>query len=1011
MPTKELKHNNTPSSQVDLEAWIPTIIPALKTCWADYLFDIPANQPTPNFSDWLALLHAAASTPEKLPGYLSNLFKLPQDGVEPPSDWVILTDLLTLTFEAAKTEAGKLSDVDWQSLIEIQNRILKTAAQVSTSRKAHPVTGVLTRRALYLQIVTELNKKIVTITDSKELLDEIVVLIQQEFEYEYVNIFLLDPTGQTLTLQNAVWKTERPEPEDLITLTLEKGIVGRVAATGQGVVVNDVSQNPHFFAHPALPAVKSQLSMPLIVGKDLVGVLDVESDRINAFSEDDGQILQALADHVAIAITNARLQKVKQRYSREQALIYDSIVTMGAGLDMNTVLKSISKKLTKAVNAGACVICQIDERAQTITALSEYVLRHPGNPSHTWRKLNTPIRISKDPICRQVLKAARPVISRAKKTATTPLIWRAPVDSAGDKSRWNIVLALPFETQLRITGLIEIYDKNPGRTFSSEDVQICRILATQTALAMEQTRLFDETLTRLNEVSTLHTMAQKISSSLDLEDILNTIVTSLKEAIGCRACCIFLLDESGAQLEIKAADGLKPRWREMAKLQIGEGAAGTAAAEGRTIYLPDTRKDPGFIFFDKQVRALMVVPLIAQGKIIGTINVDDSQPNAFGPAQERLLTIAAAQAGVTIENARLFARVATEQQQMQAIIQHMADGLLLINKRGVIITCNSTLAMMIGLNRDQMVGQNINSSTLHPNLAGITAGATRRARTGVLTKEVIIENPRSRTLQVFTTTVTDDNKKNIGEVRLVHDVTRERELEQLKDDFISTVSHELRTPLFSIQGFAQLMLEEDDLDQETGREFLNTIQRQAIQLSEMVNNLLDLSKFDEGKLALEQKPLSLLDLINRTILQLQGFAHQQKVKLLPNLQATLPTINGDKQRLEQVFTNLIGNAIKFSKADDVVTISASLTDAEILVQVKDNGIGIPPEALDRVFSRYYQVHQKNERSAMGSGLGLHIAKKIVEGHGGHIWVESEAGRGSAFCFTLPLTNISKEKTK
>ena len=255
---------------------------------------------------------------------------------------------------------------------------------------------------------------------------------------------------------------------------------------------------------------------------------------------------------------------------------------------------------------------------------------------------------------------------------------------------------------------------------------------------------------------------------------------------------------------------------------------------------------------------------------------------------------------------------------------------------------------------------------------------------------------------MFTTTVVDDFRKPVGEVRLVHDVTKERELEQLKDDFYSTVSHELRTPLFSIQGFAQIMLEEDELDQNTQKEFLDTIRRQATQLSEMVNNLLDLSKFEEGKLELEKEPLSLLEVIQQTILRLQGFAHQQKVTLIPNLPPQLPEVIGDRQRLEQVLTNLIGNAIKFSATDDQVAVSASETGTDLLVQVEDKGIGIPPEDLESIFSRYYQAGNKSERSAMGSGLGLHIAKKIVEGHGGQIWVESEDGQGSTFSFTLPL---------
>jgi two-component system phosphate regulon sensor histidine kinase PhoR len=331
---------------------------------------------------------------------------------------------------------------------------------------------------------------------------------------------------------------------------------------------------------------------------------------------------------------------------------------------------------------------------------------------------------------------------------------------------------------------------------------------------------------------------------------------------------------------------------------------------------------------------------------------------------------------------------------------------LQIDDQGVIVTCNPALAMMLGMHPGQIIGQKINSPNLHPHLADITATTTQRARTGVLAKEVTIETPRPRSLQIFSTTVVDEAGHPVGEVRVVHDITRERELEQLKDDFMSTISHELRTPLFSIHGFVQLMLEDENLDAATRREFLTIIQNQSLQLANMVNNLLDLSKFDEGKLELERQPVAMVDLIHQTTLKLQGFAHQQKVKLVTHLPVTLPTISGDLPRLEQVLTNLIGNAIKFTKRGGEVSISASASDTELLVQVKDNGIGIPAEALDRIFSRYYQVEDRSERSARGSGLGLHIAQRIVKEHGGRIWAESEAGHGSTFCFTLPLLTAS-----
>lgn len=696
----------------------------------------------------------------------------------------------------------------------------------------------------------------------------------------------------------------------------------------------------------------------------------------------------------------------QQRYLKEQTLIYETITALSAGLDMDSVLQLMSQKLAEAAKAGACVISSIDEKTQTITPLVEYLASDPDGLIHTWRVLNIPLDLAKDTIGQRVLKAARPIVGRANsKSETNNFTWQQAEPEVDNlQPGWRTVLAVPLETQNRISGLVEIYDKYPDRIFSSDDIRICRILAAQTALAIEQARLFDQMIRRLSEVSMLYTMAEKISSSLDLEDVLNTIVTSLRKVIGCRACCIFLLDETHHYLEIKAADGLKPHWRQMAKLQVGEGAAGRAVAERRTVYLPDTHQDSSFIFFDTDVRSLMVVPLLAQAKVIGAINVDDDQPNAFDQNQERLLTIAAAQAGVMIENARLFTKISAEQQQMQAIIHHMADGVLLIDHQGVIITCNTTLAMMLGLNTGEIINKHIDDADLHPNLANITAATTYRARTGVLAKEVTIETPRSRTLQIFSTIMVDHQKNPIGEVRIVHDVTKERELEHMKDDFFSTISHELRTPLFSIQGFAQLMLEEETLDRQTQQEFLTTIQRQALQLSEMVDNLLDVSKFDAGKLEFEKRPLAIVALIQQTILKLQGFAHQQGIQLAPNLPDSLPEIQGDSQRLEQVLTNLIGNAIKFSPAGKTVDISACQQDNYILIQVKDYGIGIPEVDLEQIFSRYYQANNKVEHTAKGSGLGLYIAKKVIEGHNGRIWAESQVGQGSTFNVTLPFSN-------
>jgi len=663
------------------------------------------------------------------------------------------------------------------------------------------------------------------------------------------------------------------------------------------------------------------------------------------------------------------------------------------------------QKIAEAVEGGACTICLINSKTQTITAVAEHIFPYPGNPPHLWRKLNTPISLTKDPMARQVSKMRRPVIGRVPSEVNAPLPpWALHPPAAGKKQNpgWGLVLALPMETETRLIGMLEIYHKNPGHQFSPQEVDLARILTIQTSIAMEQARLLDETRLRLTQVATLYTMSREITGQLDLQTVLDNIVVTVRQAVDCRGCCIFLLDNSGQYLEIKAADGLKPRWRQQARLRLGQGSAGQAAIEKQPIYIPDTRQVEDFIFFDEEVRSLLVIPMLVQGQVIGTINIDDDHPDAFSKDEEGLLTITAAQAAIVIANARLFAQISAEQQQTQAIIQYMADGLLLINREGDIITCNHALAAMLGLHTNQIIGQNIKTPNLPPNLADITAAATQPARTGVLAKEVTIEIPRPRILQLFATTVLDDNHQSIGEVRVVHDITKERELDQLKDNFFSTISHELRTPLFSIQGFAKVLLEEKKLDHSTRTEFLGTIHRQATQLGEMVNNLLDFSRFDNGKIELEREPVATDDLIYQAILKLQGFAHQQKVELVSDIAASLPVIMGDRQRLEQVLTNLIGNAIKFSHPNGQVTIAAATGPTELQVSVRDHGIGIEPDELEQIFSPYYQADTSGRRSAMGSGLGLHIAQKIIQEHNGRIWAESPSQQGSVFYFTLPL---------
>jgi two-component system phosphate regulon sensor histidine kinase PhoR len=239
-----------------------------------------------------------------------------------------------------------------------------------------------------------------------------------------------------------------------------------------------------------------------------------------------------------------------------------------------------------------------------------------------------------------------------------------------------------------------------------------------------------------------------------------------------------------------------------------------------------------------------------------------------------------------------------------------------------------------------------------------------------------------------------------GSLLLVQDLTRVRRLETVRRDFISNVSHELRTPLASLKALTETLQNGALLDPEAGPRFLGRIVTEVDALTQMAQELLDLSRIESGQVELILTPLSPSDLLHSAADRMKLQAERVGVKLSIVQGGTMPVIRADKSRLEQVLVNLIHNAVKFTKPGGEVTLEAECIDAGMRFAVRDTGIGIPEESLPRIFERFYRVDRS--RVGSGTGLGLSISKHIVEAHGGRIWAESEEGRGSVFYFVIPL---------
>lgn len=348
------------------------------------------------------------------------------------------------------------------------------------------------------------------------------------------------------------------------------------------------------------------------------------------------------------------------------------------------------------------------------------------------------------------------------------------------------------------------------------------------------------------------------------------------------------------------------------------------------------------------------------------------------------------------------ATVAQFQVRQQALFNGMIEGVLLLNKQGRVQMVNESLRKSFDLAGD-IRGQSIMEAFHWPELAALAARL--ETEKNISDTEMDIHRSTRRFLVVNAAIVHDHADLEQGQLFVFHDVTRLKELEDFRKEFVANVSHELRTPLSLIKGYAQTLLDGAKDDPAQSVRFLQKIDKHADRLHFLMEDLLAISHLESGQATLNSKPVNLHELAQRVLDDLLKPAAARST-VLENKIPPDTSIWADENRLQQVLFNLTENAIKYGRTGGCVTVGTSSdTPEKVEVYVADDGPGIPPEALPRVFERFYRVDRARSRETGGTGLGLAIVKHIVQAHGGEAWVKSELQKGASFYFTLPRKNI------
>jgi two-component system phosphate regulon sensor histidine kinase PhoR len=337
--------------------------------------------------------------------------------------------------------------------------------------------------------------------------------------------------------------------------------------------------------------------------------------------------------------------------------------------------------------------------------------------------------------------------------------------------------------------------------------------------------------------------------------------------------------------------------------------------------------------------------------------------------------------------------------EKQAILSGMIEGVIAIDQDQRIILINSTAEVMFDISCDKALDrfhwEIIRISKLNALFQEVLETGNNKV------EELTLHYREERMLQVQMAAIPDEEGVPWAVVAVFHDITEIRRLENVRKEFVANVSHELKTPLTSIKGSIETLQEGAINDSENSLRFINIIKKHSDRLERLIDDLLDLSQIESGKIEMDFEPVNLSEIVNGVASNFEEITSQKGQKINVNIPSGLPYVLADEEKIETVLTNLLDNAVKYTPEFGEITISAVAKDSEVQIEVADTGIGIPAKELPRVFERFYRVDNTRSRELGGTGLGLSIVKHIVEAHGGTVNAQSELGIGSRVAFTLP----------
>jgi len=577
---------------------------------------------------------------------------------------------------------------------------------------------------------------------------------------------------------------------------------------------------------------------------------------------------------------------------------------------------------------------------------------------------------------------------------------------------------VPLRVDGRTIGVLVVESSDPN-AFGAEDFEILTAAANQASIAIGRARLLAEERRRVDEHKALLDTMADLSSDLELPRVLQAVLNRAVTLLGVTGGEVAIYEEQVKQLVVVASENIG-KDSTGTRLGLGEGAMGHVARTREPLIIPSYHEWLGRSgqYADVTVHSVMAAPLLIGRRLVGAIATVHSDPSrVFGPEDLRLLTMFAPQAAIAIENARLYAAAQRQKQYFEELVSNSPVAIVTLDRNHNVVSCNPAFEKLFGYSQVEAIGRNLDDLVAteatrseavqysHEALTRPIHGIGRRRRKDGTLMDV----------EVLGVPVIVDGER-VGFMGLYHDITEllqaRREAEaanSAKSQFLASMSHELRTPLNAIIGYSEMVQEEvEELGQPELASDLTKIRTAGRHLLALINDILDLSKIEAGKMELYLETFEIRTLVDEVVTTVRPLVEKNANRLVLDAAPQPGTMHADLTKVRQILLNLLSNACKFTERG-TITLAIGREDDEaaggaaVVLRVSDSGVGMTREQMDRLFEAFAQAEASTTSKYGGTGLGLAITKRFSQMMGGDVTVQSEAGKGSTFTVRLPAT--------